>query len=155
MNVQEIMTIDLETCHADDTLDRPSRLMWERDCGAVPVVDQESRVVGMITDRDICMAAYTQGRPLHEIPVSSACSRDVRACRDDDPLEEVEAIMAAAQVRRLPVLDKEGKLCGMVSLGDLAQHIRKTEKKPDALSLDRVAATLAAICRPPDRFDLS
>jgi CBS domain-containing protein len=75
--------------------------------------------------------------------------------REGDPLEEVEAIMAAAQVRRLPVIDKEGKLCGMVSLGDLAHHTRKADKKPDALSLDRVAATLAAICRPPDRFSLS
>src|SRR5262245_6101900 len=64
MEVREIMSTDLETCRADDTLDRAARLMWEHDCGVVPVVDHEGTAVGMITDRDICMAAYTQGRPL-------------------------------------------------------------------------------------------
>lgn len=67
MKVQDIMTADVETCRLDDTLDRPAAIMWERDCGVVPVVDDESRIVGMLTDRDICMAAYTQGRPLPEI----------------------------------------------------------------------------------------
>ena len=148
MEVREIMSTNLETCRADDTLDRAARLMWEYDCGVVPVVDHEGTAVGMITDRDICMAAYTQGRPLGEILVSTACSRDLRVCRAGDPIEEAEAIMAAAQVRRLPVIDKERKLCGIVSLGDFAQHVREPVGRADGLSLERVAATLAAICQP-------
>src|SRR5438046_1875104 len=78
MKVEEIMSVDLETCRLEDTLNRPAQIMWEHDCGVVPVVDGEARVVGIITDRDICIAAYTQGRPLSEIPVSSACSQNVR-----------------------------------------------------------------------------
>ena len=148
MNVQEIMTTDVVTCRLDDTLNAPAAIMWGHDCGVVPVVDEDGRVVGMITDRDICMAAYTQGAPLSAIRVASACSRTLRACRLDDPVEEAEAIMAAAQVRRLPVVDREGRLFGVVSLSDLVQHARPADKKPDGLSFDRVAATLAAISHP-------
>ena len=63
MKVHEIMSTDLATCQSEDTLNCAAQIMWERDCGVVPILDQGSRVIGMLTDRDICMAAYTQGRP--------------------------------------------------------------------------------------------
>jgi CBS domain-containing protein len=148
MKVQEIMSTRLETCRPEDTLERAAQIMWDCDCGVVPVVGDDGKVVGMITDRDICMAAYTQGRPLGLMLVSSACSRSLRSCAPDDPIEEAEAIMAAAQVRRLPVIDGDGRLCGIVSLADFAHRVRPGNGKPDGLSLDRVAATLAAISQP-------
>ena len=150
MKVEEIMSVNVETCRADDTLDQPARIMWEKDCGVVPVIDDESHVIGMITDRDICMAAYTQGRRLSEIPVSSACSRTVRSCRLEESVDSAEAVMRAAQVRRLPVVDDEGTLWGIVSLGDIAQSLGTSDRKADGLSPQNVASTLAAISQPSD-----
>ena len=148
MRVEEIMSIDLETCRADDTLNRAAQIMWEHDCGAAPVVDNEGHVVGILTDRDICMAAYTQGRPLSEISVSSACSRSVRTCKVDESLESAEAIMAAERVRRIPVVDHDGKICGILSLGDLARRVHEPTHKPDGLSYENIAVTVAAVSEP-------
>ena len=148
MKVGEIMSIDLETCRADDTLNRAAQIMWEHDCGVVPVLDDESRVIGMLTDRDICIAAYTQGCPLWQISVSSACSRSVHACKLNDSLQTAEATMRAAQVHRVPVVDDDGKIYGIVSLGDLARHAHKPRQKADGLSYESIASTLAAISQP-------
>jgi CBS domain-containing protein len=100
----------------------------------------------MITDRDACMAAYTQGLPLQSIPVSRAMSRQVFSCRPDQALEAAEKLMAEKQVRRLPVLDGEGHALGVLSLNDVA---REAASRPgDGLASD-VAKTLGAICQPP------
>jgi CBS domain-containing protein len=149
MKVQEMMSTRVETCRVGDTLERAAHLMWEKDCGIVPVIDAESRVVGMVTDRDVCMAAYTQGKPLWQIPVTSACSRKVYACRLNDSLQTVENLMRVAQIRRIPVVDADGQLWGIVSLGDLAQHVHRGGGSPDGLSYASIALTLAAISRFP------
>ena len=149
MNVQELMSTDVKSCHMNDPLDRAAQIMWEHDCGAVPVLDDDSRVVGMLTDRDICMASYTQGRLLARIPVSSACAHAVHSCKMTDSLQTAENIMRMAQVRRIPVVDDEGKLRGMLSLGDLALHLHRPGRKTDGLSYQSVAQTLAAISKPP------
>jgi CBS domain-containing protein len=145
MNVQEFMSTSVETVSPGDHLNLAAQIMWEHDCGALPVVDAESRVVGMLTDRDICMAAYTQGRALSQITVSSACAHVVQTCKLADSVQTAESLMAAAQVRRIPVVDGEGKLRGVVSLGDLAKHVHRAGRKPDGLSYESVANTLAAI----------
>lgn len=110
MNASDVMTKTVRCCSANDSLQRAAQIMWERDCGAVPVVDAEDRVVGMITDRDICMATYIQGRPLWQIPVGSTMAKRVHGVQEGDPLEAVEALMRQAQVRRVPVLDGGGKI---------------------------------------------
>jgi CBS domain-containing protein len=148
MNVEEIMSIDIETCRAEDTLNRAAQIMWEHDCGVVPVVDSEAHIVGVLTDRDICMAAYTQGRPLSEISVFSACSRIVRVCRAADSIESAEAIMGAAQIHRVPVVDDDDKICGIVSFSDLARRARQPIRRPDGLSYEAIASTVAAISQP-------
>jgi signal-transduction protein with cAMP-binding, CBS, and nucleotidyltransferase domain len=115
----------------------------------VPVVDGDDRVVGMITDRDICMAAYTQGRPLWQIPVSNAMAKQVHAVRENDLLETAEGLMRNARVRRVPVLDGDGRLRGILSMNDLARHAhRKVGRKTNGLSGDSIVQTLAAICEP-------
>jgi CBS domain-containing protein len=96
--------------------------MWERDCGALPVVDQEGRVAGMVTDRDICMAAYTQGRPIHAVPVEKVMAQHVFSCGANDSIEDAEAIMHQFHVHRLPVVDSEQHVVGVLSLDDLAQR---------------------------------
>jgi CBS domain-containing protein len=125
MKVTEMMTRDVRTCFATDSLNRAAQIMWDGDCGCVPVVDEQRKLVGIITDRDVCMAAYTQGRPLAEMNVASAASRDVVVAREDDTLLHAEILMHDAQVRRLPVLDAEGHVVGILSISDLARRARE------------------------------
>lgn len=119
MKIAELMTMDVASCAPADSLSRAAQLMWERDCGCVPVLDGE-KVVGMITDRDICMSTMMQGRSPAQVRVDQAMSREVFSCSPDDSIDAAAKVMRHRQVRRLPVLDGNGKLVGIVSLNDLA-----------------------------------
>jgi CBS-domain-containing membrane protein len=119
--------------------------MWEHDCGAIPVMGDDDRIIGIVTDRDICMAAYTQGRPLYAIPVHDAMAKEVFTCRPDDSVEDAEHLMGEKQVRRLPVLDGAGQLVGMLSVGDIARELGASRRKGVIRELVR---SLAAICTP-------
>lgn len=125
MQVKELMTREVRTCLPTDSINHAAQIMWESDCGCVPVVEGDGRVVGIITDRDICMAAYTQGRPLAQMTVSSAATRNVVTAREDDSLHRAEKLMHDAQVRRLPVLDSEDRLVGVLSVTDFARRVRE------------------------------
>ena len=120
LNVRTIMSEDVQSCAEDDSLHRAAQLLWEHDCGSVPVTDADGRLRGMLTDRDICMAAYTKGLPLSSIRVQEVMSRPAHACSPDDTLERAIAVMAEAQVRRLPVVGEAQRLVGMLSLADVA-----------------------------------
>lgn len=149
MNASEMMTKDVQSCSPNDNLQRAAQIMWERDCGVVPVVDGANRVVGMVTDRDIAMAAYIQGQPLWQVPVSSAMARKVHGVRENDPIDVVETMMARVRVRRVPVLDGEGRLKGILSLNDLARHAHHAGgRKSDGLRADALVHTFAAVCEP-------
>jgi CBS-domain-containing membrane protein len=105
----------------------------------------------MITDRDVCMAAYTQAQLLGRIPVSQAMSRELYSCTPEENLADVEKRMRAHQVRRLPVVDSEGRLRGFLSLADIAQRATKDAKgKASAkqVSYAEVGETVAAVTRP-------
>lgn len=149
MKISQVMKSDVETCASDDNLAAAASRMWDCDIGCLPVLDDAGQVVGMVTDRDICMAALTRGQPLHEIPVSVAMAKEVLSCAPDASLIEAEKVMRSAQVRRLPVIDSEGALVGIVSLNDLAllaEH--EIGRKNRDLSAQEVTATLAAISAP-------
>jgi CBS domain-containing protein len=147
--VADIISKEVYRCHEDDSLNTVAQLMWEHDCGCIPVVDGLSRVMGIITDRDVCMAAYTQGRNLSQIPVSSVYTRDVRTCKQDEPLARAEETMAQAQVRRLPVVDQDGTLVGILSLSDLAQHLKFVSlTRNGALGPRNLSTVLEAVSRP-------
>ena len=149
MNISHLMTTDVKSCGQNDNLQRAAQIMWENDCGVVPVVDAENRVVGMITDRDVCMGAYTQGLPLRLIAVSSAMSKQVHSVRENDALEAVETMMRQARIRRVPVLDGSGHLRGILSMNDVARHgHRSAGRNTNGLSGDSIVQTLAAICEP-------
>ena len=141
MKVSEIMSHRLFTCSEDDSLHRAAQLMWEQDIGCVPVV-KGTRVVGILTDRDICMSAYLNGKPLAQLRTSDVMSRDIRACGPNDDVNVAEERMAKAQVHRLPVIENES-LIGLIALNDLAVA-GATKNQP---RLDQVGATLAQICR--------
>lgn len=118
--VRDVMTQSVVSCSPEDTLNRAAQLMWESDCGALPIVDPGGKLLGMLTDRDICMSAYTRGKPLSELSVSAAMSTGVVSCRPGDTLRAVMDAMATHQIRRVPVLD-DGILVGIVSLADVAR----------------------------------
>ena len=142
----------MHQCRPDQTLDYAASQMWEHDCGCLPVCsgDGEPRVIGMLTDRDICMAALFQGRPLRELKVADAMSRDIRVCEIGDRPEDVELLMREQRIRRVPVMDASGALVGIVSLADLARAAqrRSAARKPGVVSERDVGHTLAAICEP-------
>jgi CBS domain-containing protein len=145
--VDQLMTRPVVTCRTDDTLNTVAALMWDHDCGVVPVVDDAGRLAGILTDRDICMAAYTQGRRLDEIRVEPIMTRTVHSCRPDDPVSRAEEAMEAHQVRRIPVVDGEGRPVGLLSLNDLARESTRPSAAQRSLLMG-FARTLAAICRP-------
>jgi CBS domain-containing protein len=139
----ELMTKGVLTCSPDDKLNRAAQIMWEHNCGAVLVVEANRRTIGIITDRDICMAAYTQGKPLWEIPVSAAAAYELISALPDDTIESVEALMRSAQIRRVPVLDKGGRAVGIISMADIARRFE--DQDGGAFSANPIARTLAAI----------
>jgi len=149
MKISQIMKTDVEVCAIDDNLAAAASRMWDCDIGCLPVLDVAGQVVGMVTDRDICMAAFTRGERLQDIPVSIAMAKEVLSCSPDATLVEGEEVMRSGQVRRLPVIDSDGRLVGIVSLNDLAllaEH--EIGRKNRDLSAHEVTATLAAICAP-------
>ena len=141
MKVEQVMNRPVVACGTGDSLGVAAALMWEHDCGLIPVVDDKRHVLGVLTDRDICMAAMLTGRPLATLPVGETMTRDVVTCRPDDTIEQAEQTMALRQLRRLPVVDAAGRAVGIVSLNDLAR-----EESGERAS--GVASTLAAICQP-------
>jgi CBS domain-containing protein len=148
MQIEQIMTRDVASCAASDTLNRAAQLMWEYDCGCVPVVDADAKVVGIVTDRDVTMAAYTQGKPLTEMFVGDIMTRDVLTCSPSESLAVAEGRLRELQVRRLPVVDQSGKLVGVVSLNDFAlEAAREKGSRHPELKPVEVARTLAEISR--------
>jgi len=146
MHIQHLMTKQLVTCRPEDSLARAAQLMWEHDIGCVLVTDGEGRLVGLLTDRDACMGAYTQGLPLDRVRVSSVMAKEIWSCTPHSDSRDVETIMRRHQVRRVPVLDPMGLPVGIVTLNDLARAARGTPAA--AINQREVEATLASISMP-------
>jgi CBS domain-containing protein len=141
MLAKDLMTCDVVTCQVGETLADAACRMWDRDCGVMPVVDARGAPIGMITDRDIAIACWSHGQAPENLRVACAMSGTVVSCEPDTPLESIEHRMRQHQVRRLPVVDGEGRLAGIVSIADLASVIDR--RSADETSA--VAHTLAAI----------
>lgn len=122
MKVQDLMGRPVETCHAQESLNDAARKMWEADIGAVVVVDDKGRVAGLVTDRDLSMAAYTRGRPLTEIIIAEVMSKHLITCGPAADVAEVRELMKRHQLHRIPVIDRGGHPIGIVTLRDLARE---------------------------------
>lgn len=145
MNIEKVMTREVSACTASDTLNRAAQLMWEGDCGALPVLDEQRRVIGVVTDRDICMGTYTQGVPLWGASVASVMSKQLFTCSPNDDVGDVERLMREKQIRRVPVVNASGELLGIVTLGDLARCSQSSALQK-AMGGLAIAKTLASIC---------
>lgn len=148
--VHDAMRTRVYTVAPEDTLAKAAQLMWEKDLGCLPVCGPGRKAIAMLTDRDISMAAFMQWKHLAETTVESAMSRGLCACSPDDELSRAEDIMRQNQVRRLPVVDEQGVLVGLLSLGDVARYVRQHSPRSSdgSVSQQHVAETLAAICEP-------
>ncbi len=145
MNVLDVMSREPRAVRTVDRLDEAARILWEQDCGFVPVVDGAHTLVGVLTDRDLCMASYTQAKAVANVPVLAVMARELTTCQPEDSLAVAMDKMAAAQVHRLPVVDVRGVLVGVLSSSDLIQF---AAARPTAMAAAKVLATVAAITKP-------
>jgi CBS domain-containing protein len=132
MKVRDIMVTTPAYCSADTNLAAATEIFWNRNCGMLPIVDAENKVVGVVTDRDICIRLGTQNQRPGEIAVNEVASQKVFSCHPDDDIHTALDIMSRAKVRRLPVINHEGILQGVLSMDDV---VRKT----DAIATERMA----------------
>jgi CBS domain-containing protein len=132
MQVRDVMTRDVQMIEPHSTLREAAEVMKRFDVGPLLVCDG-GRLIGIITDRDITVRATAEGQDPFEGRVRDAMSMDVSYCFEDEDVEEAARVMQEKQVRRLPVLNRDRRLVGIVSLGDLAVHTDEQEACRDTL----------------------
>lgn len=144
MTVRDVAEFEVKACSPDSDLASAAKMMWDGDCGAIPVVTTDRRVVGILTDRDICIAAATRAAAPPNIQVKDVMSKEVASCTADDDVKTAMRVMKDRRIRRIPVLDSQGRLAGILSINDLAMRAdcRSGAAIPGELFLE----TLKAIC---------
>lgn len=145
MLVHELMTKNPRTCGPDDDLGKAAIEMWQGDCGMLPVL-RGDRVVGVVTDRDICMGLALSGRRPAERQVQEVMSKEVYACTPDDDVGDALEIMGSRRIRRLPVVDGD-RLVGVLSMNDILTRSGVRGQPPAR----EILAALRGICRPRSR----
>jgi CBS domain-containing protein len=143
MKIARLVHRSVMFCTTHDSLERAAQLMWECDIGCLPVVDAQGHIAGMITDRDVCMAAYMQGTLLRAIQVADVMSKQVYSCHEDVEIDAIERVMRQHQIRRMPVIDDDSHPVGIISINDLARAASVGQ-----LPASEVAFTLAAVSAP-------
>ena len=150
MKVKEVMTENAKACLPTSSLAEVASAMWENDCGILPVVAHGGQVVGLITDRDVCMAAAMNHRHLENIAVEEVSSGKVISCHPDDDVRNALQTMQENKIRRLPVVASDGTLDGILSMNDIVLKAQEaTRKKTPDVSYADVVATYKAICAHP------
>ena len=138
MKVKEVMSANPACCTPDDSAQEAAKMMFDRNVGAIPVIDRQSQtLVGMITDRDLCCSIVARGLDAKTTPIQAFITHNPVTCRDGENLEKCERLMQEHQVRRVPVVDGENHVIGIVAQADLA-----LKDKPE-----KVHKTVAAISK--------
>ena len=128
MKVKEFMTKNVGFCHPENNLTEAAEIMQRRDCGIVPVIDEDEKVVGMISDRDICLALANENAKFSQVKVEKLMMTKIINCSADDKIEDALRKMRKNQLKRLAVIGKEGKLVGILSVTDVLISVRKNKK---------------------------
>ena len=149
MRVQDVMTSPAHSCAPGANLAAAAMAMRDYDCGAMPVLDEQGRPMGILTDRDVCMAMAQKNRFPASILVSEVMTPEPFTCGPSTGLGDVLVVMAACQIRRLPVVDAEGRLVGIVSLSDIVSVVEDPAASDSTLRRQLVAA-FRRICEPRD-----
>ena len=125
--LKEIMTKDPITVQLDDSARKAAGLMKDNHIGPIPVLDQECKLIGMVTDRDLAIKVVAEGRPV-DTKVGDVMSRDLFTCGPNDNVKDAIKMMESHQVRRVPIVDDQGHLLGIVAQADLATRTEKPER---------------------------
>jgi CBS domain-containing protein len=154
MHIKDIMSSNTCTCKIDTTLDKIAMMMWDNDCGAVPIVDNNNHPIGMVTDRDIAIGAAIKNKPLFQISAKEINNdRPVFTCNFDDDVKEVLSTMQKEKIRRIPIVNSRHELCGMVSIGDIAEY--SEQKRGAKISAKETINTLKAVVSHHDNIHRS
>lgn len=146
MKVKEVMMGTPYTCHRGENLGEATELLWNGNCGFLPVLGDDGRVCGVVTDRDICVALGTRNKLAGELSVGDVMGGKLHACSPEDEIHVALLTMRDGKVRRLPVIDKEGKAVGVLSMDDILLHAEPVSLgKMVELSTDEVVRTYRAI----------
>jgi CBS domain-containing protein len=146
MRVLEMMMGTPYFCRPESNLGEATELMWKGNCGFLPVVESEGKLVGVLTDRDICIALGTRGRPSGEVAVADVMSKKVYSCTPQDDVRVALGTMRDDHVRRLPVIAKDGKLVGVISMDDVLLRAEATGSgKVGGVSAEEVVNAFRAI----------
>lgn len=154
MKIEDVMTRRVVAARADTDLSHVARLMWDNDCGCVPVVDAEDKVVGVVTDRDVCMSANFSGRALRELRAGGCMAGTAVTCLASDTPQAVAEVMGAKKIRRVPVVDEGGRLIGLVSVGDLLNAAASASARERNAIHAALVSALTAICARPSREEV-
>lgn len=148
MKVKELMSASPSYCQLETNLGSATELMWNANCGFLPVEAEDGKVIGVLTDRDICVALATRNRLAGEVTVGEVMSDKLYSCDPDDEIHIALQTMKESNVRRLPVIAKNGTLVGVVSMDDIMLHAEPTSmgRHPE-LSNDEVVRAYRAIAQ--------
>ena len=143
MKVKDAMKTDVGACSTEDNLMKTAEIMRLRDCGVVPVIDEGKKVVGMLTDRDICLAIESRNRKASDVKAADLLKGKAITCFAEDDLESALRKMRKYQIKRLAVVDKSNELAGILTVSDVLLAVRK-----DKDLKKKIYATLRAIAQP-------
>jgi CBS domain-containing protein len=146
MKVQDVMTESVRTCSSEESLAEAAAIMWSADCGVLPVLT-DGKVVGVITDRDIAIALGTRDKRAADIPIKDVMTEKVFFATPEEDIHAALKTMRKERIRRLPVLNNNGLIEGIVSMNDIALHAEKFDgHRTTELSYEDAMNTLKAIC---------
>lgn len=149
MKVKEVMTPNPKAIWLTESLVDAAQLMWQNDCGVLPVIKDGRKVIGMITDRDICMGTAIRDQNPSSISVEEVMSGQVYAVHTDDDIEQALETMEEYKVRRLPVINPAGELEGIVSMNDVVLKVKSDQSTVEPVEYGDVLKTYASICGHP------
>jgi len=147
MTIRDVMTKQVTTCRPETNLAAASALMWENDCAALPALTDSGELAGILTDRDICIALGTRNARASELAVHDVVGTAPLICKSTDDIRSALQTMREARIRRLPVVNEDGALEGMVSIDDIVLSVQRGDGEAGtAVSYRDVATALQAIC---------
>ena len=152
MLVKDVMTEQVITCRPDTNLAEATARMWEHNCGSLPVISADETLVGIVTDRDICIALGTRNMRASDLSVNDLVRNHTLTCSSSDDVHTALQVMRDGKVRRLPVVDAEGHLAGIVSMDDLVLSADQ-DGEGSAVAYEDVVTTLQAIYNRHDLRD--
>jgi CBS domain-containing protein len=148
MNVGDLMTTEVSTCNSESDLESIARLMWDKDCGSVPVLSNSGTPIGIVTDRDIAMGCALNHKALWEMRAEEILNnRELYTCRPEDDIRTALRLMSEHHIHRLPVVDHSGSLQGILSIDDVIARAKSgVGKKVPEPNYDDTMQTLKSIC---------